>query len=517
MISWENPWGASRDVLYRIRTLPSYIVWSLLGFVSGWVQTRRIGALFIGLPSLVIASLVIATTLRARAGLTTETILRYVENAQQHLKNNQIEQAEFYMSRLRGLNNQSDPLLVTSAEIESLRDRPDLAETCYRQMLANQDHTLDALAHQKLALIELKASPTDHPNGVNEAIYHLQQALLTNPDDLDNQELLARLFISRKDFSSAIERLELVAQRKPAVNLELARMYKKLDRQIMSAESAARAEKHFQIELTKEEASSKSEATEGKLSPISRTNLILNIVEAQVLQDKLDDAVKLATEELDRDNTPELRKRLATIYLMKANSLPSTDASWTRRWEYVSLSRNYEPDSQESLTILANIAANAPAKLRQLAIQEISPYLENGKAPPTAFLLVGTAAAQDKQWDTAAKLLRKAVEINPDADAGWNNLAHVLISQTPPDWTEAERCVDKSLQLNATSPRFHQTRGQVMLGLKNWAAAARELEIARSGNLTDPEIHRGLSESYAQLGDEDLATFHRNRYEAMTR
>lgn len=516
MISWENPWGASRDVLYRIRTLPNFIAWSLLGFVSGWVQTRRVGALIIGLPSLVIASLVIATTLRARAGLTTETILRYVENAQQHLKNNQIEQAEFYMSRLRTLKSQTDPLLVTSAEIESRRDRPDLAEACYRQMLANQDHTLDALAHQKLALIELKASQTGKPTGVNDAIFHLQQVLLTNPDDLDSHELLARLFISSADLSSAVEHLELVAQRKPAVNLELARLYKKLDRQIMSGESAARAEKHFNNELTKL-ASPTGEATEKSPPQSYRTNLILNTVEAQVLQGKLDEAAKLATDELDRDNSPELRKRLATIYLMKANSLPATDASWARRWEYVSLSRNYEPDSPESLSILANIAANAPAKLRQLAVQEITPYLDNGKAPPSAFLLVGTAAAQDKQWDTAAKLLRKAVEINPEVDAGWNNLAHVLISQTPPDWTEAERCVDEALRLNATSPKFHQTRGQVMLGLKKWAAAARELEIARNVITSDPEIHLGLAETYARLGDEDLAAFHRSRYEAMTR
>ena len=57
MISWENPWGASRDLLYRIRTLPNFLVWSLLGFVSGWVQTRRVATLVIGLPSLVIASL----------------------------------------------------------------------------------------------------------------------------------------------------------------------------------------------------------------------------------------------------------------------------------------------------------------------------------------------------------------------------------------------------------------------------------------------------------------------------
>lgn len=516
MISWENPWGASHNLLFRIRTLPSYTAWSLLGFVSGWVQTRRIPTLLIGLPSLVIASLMIATTLKARAGLNSETIQHYIENAQQHLKNNQIEQAEFYMSRLRSLKHQADPLLVTRAEIESRRDRPDLAETCYRQMLVNQDHTLDALAHQKLALIELQASQAGKENGASEAIYHFQQALIVNPDDLVSRELLARLQISREDLNSAIEQLELVAPRKPAVNLELARLYKRIDRKILSAEAAAKAEKYLQEELAK---NSTSTGTSEDLDrqKIHRSNLILNLIEADVLQNNLDDAIKLATDELDRDNSPELRNRLATLYLMKANSLPPTDAAWAKRWEFVALSRNYDPDSPESLLILANIAANAPLKLRQMAAQEISPYLDNGKAPPSAFFLVGTAAAESKQWDTAAKLLRKAVEINPKADAGWNNLAHVLISQTPPDWAEAERCVNIALQLNSDPPRYHQTRGQIMIGVQKWAQAARELESARISLSTDPEIYLGLAEAYGQLGDEDLATFYRTRYEAMTR
>ena len=109
------------------------------------------------------------------------------------------------------------------------------------------------------------------------------------------------------------------------------------------------------------------------------------------------------------------------------------------------------------------------------------------------------------------------MEINPKADAGWNNLAHVLISQTPTDWAEAERCVNIALQLNSDPPRYHQTRGQIMIGVQKWAQAVRELESARISLSTDPEIYLGLAEAYGQLGDEDLASFYRTRYEAMTR
>ncbi len=516
MMSWENPWGASRDLIYRIRTLPNYLIWSLLGFISGWVQTRRVATLFIGLPSLVIASLVVATTLRARAGLTTETVRRYIETAQQLLKENQIEQAEFYMSRLKSLDYQSDALLVTRAEIDTRRNRPDLSEDCYRQMLGNPDNSLDSLAHQQLALSELKASSSPDSPQATSAIHHLEQALLVNADDVVSHELLAQLFQARQDFESAIKHWEPVALQKPAVHLELARLYNKLDRQVMKAESATKAEKYYAEEIAKP-APPSGKLNEADSENIRRSNLFLNLIESLVLQDKLDDAAKLATDALDRSHSPELRRRLASIYLMKANSLPATDASWSKRWELVALSRNYNPDAPESIAILANIAANGPSKLRQMAVQEITPYLDRGQAPPSAYFQVGTAAAEEKQWDTATRLLRKSVEVDPQADAGWNNLAHTLLSQPQPDPIEAERCVNEALRLNSAPPRYHQTRGQIMIRLKKWSEAARELEIARHKLPPEPEIHLGLAEIYRELGDEDLATYHRGRYEALTR
>lgn len=242
MISWENPWGASPSVFYRLRTLPTYLIWSIVGFVSGWVQTRRIGYLVIGIPALAITFFMIATTLKTREGLTTETVRRYIESSQLHLKDNRIEQAEFYMNRLKSLDYQTDPLLVTRAELATRRERSDLAEICYRDMLTNPDRTLDAVAHQKLALIELNAIQTPNSPHASEAIHHFEQTLKSNPNDLDSRELLAKLFLDRGDLNSAILHLEPVAEQKPAVYLKLARLYEKLGRQVMKTESAARGE-----------------------------------------------------------------------------------------------------------------------------------------------------------------------------------------------------------------------------------------------------------------------------------
>ena len=123
-----------------------------------------------------------------------------------------------------------------------------------------------------------------------------------------SHELLAKLFLARGDIESVILHLEPVAEQKPAVQLDLARMYNKLNRQVMKAQAAAHAEKFLSAEIAKLGTSPLQEGDPDTLKT-QRLNLIMNWSEALVLQDKLDDAAKVATEALDRNNSPELRRR----------------------------------------------------------------------------------------------------------------------------------------------------------------------------------------------------------------
>lgn len=515
MISWENPWNASSSFFYRMRTLPSYLIWSLAGFISGWVQTRRLWSLSLGIPALAVAFLVIAMTLRSREQLSSETVRRYINTSRQHLQENRVEQAEFYINRLKSLGYQDDPLLVTRAEIAIQRDRPDLAEIYYREMLTNSDRGLDAKAHQQLARFELKDTPDPNSQPASEAIRHLKLALQLNPGDLPSHELLAKLWLARGDFNSAVLHLEPLAQANPAMQIELARLYEKLGRSSRKMESAVKAEAYFSGEVSKLEARSRA----GELPETPSSQWLagyMNWSESLIMQGRLDEASRIVTEALDRHNSVELRRRLASIYVRKVNTLPMTDESWQSRWDLITLSRNYEPDSRESLVILANIAAHAPFELRQLAQREIQPYLESGKAPPAAYYLVGTAAAEDKQWDSALRLLRKSVEMEPRADIAWNNLAHTLYSQPEPDWEDAQRCIDEAIRLNPTPVLYRETRGQIMVGMNRWAAAVQELELALHGLPPQARIHQGLAIAYRQLGDDDLADYHRTRQVALS-
>ena len=516
MISWENPWEATSGFFGRVRTFPYYLVWSLVGFVSGWVQTRQTRYLLVGVPALVLSFLVVALTLQSRQGLDSETIRRYVATAQQLLQKDQVDQAEFYMNRLKHLGYHSDPMLTTRAEIATRRDRPDLAELCYRDMLTNSDHSQDALAHYQLGLRELKLAQDPHSKAASQAIHHFQQTLETNPGSLSSHELLAKLYLMRGDLTSVALHMEPVAQAHPAFHIDLARVYEKLERHSKKADSAAQAELFFAQAVTQLESTPSSEAPPHPQRAQQHVAGYLNWSESLVMQGKLDGAVKIVTQAIEAQDSPELRRRLASIYIRQVNDLPKSTESWQKRWDLVTLSRNYDPDAREALVILADIAAHAPFELRLQAKREIQPYLDSGQAPPAAYYLVGTAAAEGQQWDTALKLLRQSVKIEPRADIAWNNLAHALYSQTLPDWEEAERCVNEAIRLNPTPPIYHETRGQIMVGRERWAEAIRELELALRDLPPEARIHQGLATAYFQLGDEDLAEYHHTRHVALS-
>ncbi len=517
MISWENPWSASTNFFWRVRTLPLYFIWSIVGFISGWVQTRQLRFLLMGAPALAVAILVIALTIRSREPLRSETIRRYIETAQQLMRNNQVDQADFYLNRLRTLEFQSDPMLSTRAEIAVRRERNDLAEISFRQMLTNSDHTQDALAHKQLAMIELKKTQDPHSQIASEVIRHLEQALEANPGEMSCHQLLANLFLTRGDLNSVAEHLEPLANIDAAAQIELARVYEKLGRSSKKVDAAIKAEAYFAAVVSQLKTPSRSaEPPEPQLA----SQLVkgsLNWSESLIMQNRLDDASQVVTAALDRVDSPELRRRLAAIYVRKINDLSASDESWRKRWELVTLSRNYDPDSRESLIILANIAAHGTFDLRPLALKEIQPYLDNGQAPPAAYYLVGTAAAETQNWELALPLLRQAVKLEPRADISWNNLAHTLSLMPNSDLQEAERCINEAIRIDSTPAIYHDTRGQIMVKQQRWAEAVRELELALPNLPPEARIHEGLAEAYLQLGDDDLSEYHRTRQVALSK
>lgn len=507
MISWENPWSPTVSFWWKLRTLPLYLIWIVTGFVSGWVQTRRTRVLILGCPALISAFVVTTLAVRTREGLNSETIRRYMELAEGQLRQHNVDQAEFYINRLRPLGPPNDSILAIHAEIALQRQRPDLTEKAFEEMLTNSDRSRDAFAHRQIALLQLGTTKSPVSSRANEAISHLEAALTANSTDVEGHQILAKLYLERGELEAATRHLEQVVSSAPVVAIDLARIFERMGRNSRKLEFATQAASFF----------AKAFAPSAKPpidQPADRIAGYLQWTEALIMLGKLDQAVELLTAELDRHPSPELRKRLAATYVRIEGQLPRSE-KWERRMELANLCRTYDPDSPQGLVILANIAAHGSPDLAAQAERDLQPYLIADKAPAAAYFLMGTAASQREDWANALKFLRKAVELEPRADISWNNLAQTLATMTPPDLVEAELCVNEALAINPGPATYHETRGQVMVKMERWAEAVRELETALQQMPADTNIHRGLALAYQQLGDEDLAEFHRTRHRAL--
>lgn len=502
MISWENPWTSAPGFWWKLRTLPTYCIWLVTGFVSGWVQTRRVSVLLLGCPALVVAFLVMSLAVRTREGLTSETIRRYLSLSESQLNRNNVDQAEFYINRLRAMGPPNDAILTIHAGIAMQRERPDLTEQALLEMLSNSDNSRDAIAHRQLGLLQLATTKSPLSSRANEAIVHLEAAVSANSTDVEGHEILAQLYVDRGELESAARHLETVVKSKPGVAINLARIFEKLDRHSRKLEFAAIAADFYARVFD-------PKTVPAVTTPTDRIEGYLSWTEALTMLDRLDQAVDLLTSELDHYPSPELRKRLAATYLRMESRL-SRD-QWDRRVELTNLCRTYDPESAPGLVLLSNIAALGPQDLAAQAERDLQPYLDSGKAPPAAYFQMGTGAARKEDWSRAESFLRKAVELEPNAAAFWNNLALALSSKPEPDLKNAEACIDKALKLDPSPALYHETRGQIMLKLERWPEAVQELELSLLSIPADGNIHRGLSVAYEQLGDDDLADFHRTR------
>jgi tetratricopeptide (TPR) repeat protein len=139
--------------------------------------------------------------------------------------------------------------------------------------------------------------------------------------------------------------------------------------------------------------------------------------------------------------------------------------------------------------------------------------IKSPDTPEIVLQLLGTHAVVSGEAAEASTLLKRAVEKNPKDAIAWNNYACSLLELPNADLDEALTAVDNALAIAPDAPQFRETRGQVLVRLKQWDKAIEDLELAINGMPNSKTIHRSLADAYAALGQQDLATVHREQAE----
>ncbi len=125
-----------------------------------------------------------------------------------------------------------------------------------------------------------------------------------------------------------------------------------------------------------------------------------------------------------------------------------------------------------------------------------------------AHFIKGTIAVLRGDMTEAEGHLKLAMSDSANIPGVLNNLAVVLYQQDNPDLDRALSLVNAALKSVPNQPVIRETRGQILLRLKQYKEAIFDLEFALSAKAPPQPIHEALSEAYEAIGMVDLARTH---------
>jgi predicted Zn-dependent protease len=144
------------------------------------------------------------------------------------------------------------------------------------------------------------------------------------------------------------------------------------------------------------------------------------------------------------------------------------------------------------------------AALRDL----FSMLIENAAIPAALADALGSAAATESNWPLARRLLERSLDADSQNAVAWHNLAFVLLKQKK-DFDKALIAVNKAIEKQSANLHFRETRGHILVELRQYQEAIPDLELALNGLPDSGDIHQSLAKAYEAIGNSQLAEVHR--------
>lgn len=116
---------------------------------------------------------------------------------------------------------------------------------------------------------------------------------------------------------------------------------------------------------------------------------------------------------------------------------------------------------------------------------------------------LATALLRSRRWVEAADVLQRVVDQRPEDGAAWFNLA--VACQAARRLGAAERAWDRALQLDPDNLAARGYRGEVLLDLHEWAAAAADFEQVLTAEPDQIDARLNAALACFQAGDRSRA------------
>lgn len=428
----------------------------------------------------------------SRSGKMVETYVAEIEssnNNQQYLK------SRIALERILSTNPANRTWQFLLAQTELKLGNESRASILLDALAPDDEKGMPEAHFEKAKLLLARTAVTT--DLLNKAEKHLQFALNNGAGNWEAHFLLSQIYIAKKQYPPAQKELELIVKDKPETNIWLGRLLKQMGHESEAQEKVAIAEKFCREQIKSQQ------------SGLQCHNILADALLFQKKYSEAVDVLKAAYNQYQKH--PQLSRALAGSFVTWADATESKSGS--RNQVVLSLlleAMRYAPNQSaitsrivRSLQIKGPDAAQYRQTLRKAAV--------NGRPNGALFLILGNDAAERGDTQEAKALWEQALLAEPHLVHAANNLADYWNNAKPGDPKRALALINGALEHVPLNPPLHFTRGQILLNMKDYKGALRDLQFALSDMSASASLHEAIAEAYQGVGAPDMAAQHQQR------
>jgi tetratricopeptide (TPR) repeat protein len=329
---------------------------------------------------------------------------------------------------------------------------------------------------------------------IGSAEQHLKYVIALNPQSLDADELLGRIYVRLGKWEQAEKYLSDVVSSRPQTALLLAAALKAQGDTVGARSWAERAARFHRekVESAKLDVPASRLAWADALAMIEDYKGAFTVLEAgwkqyenQAYLSPMGEVCALWVDSLTRNRSGDLTAQVALIQ----RGLEYAPQNETLLQHLIALSHMAGPEGG---------AAHAT----------ITRMLTDGNAPAILHFTLAIDAWQHGHPDTARQHFALAFGSASQLPFVANNMAMILAVGDKPDLPRALAIIQPVLDRFPNNPSFRETRGQVLVRLGRWQEGVADLEFALPQLASTRSTHSALADAYRGLGLRDLAAEH---------
>lgn len=486
---------------------PLFWIKDFWGFLMRFLASRNPVSFLLSLPAALCAVAPFAI-LHWKVPTSSDLLQKAQAGYQQTVAADNLEAAEFYLKLWQSLSEDPVPPRLAECDFFQRTGRLDralaLAEDGYRQFAAMS--LLNWLVNQEFQqFIKLPDDVATDAATSTTLESHLKYFLEQQPTNAEKGMMLGTLYVRRGNLSSAAEILTEVVgysgKTYPEAPYYLAICQQQLGHIPEAVTAAQLAAEAFQEELAKKSFTFR---------------LLFNYCRSLVIAQREGNALQVMDEHMSYC-TPD--EKLQLVFLKG-----DVYATWSKRLRQNS-DRN-AADFFTSIELLGRglaIAPQNPRLLEELTVvgcskdvdadlleQKLTQAIDSGVSPGLVHFIQGTRdlLRDPPAVESALSHFQLAEQHNQSYPGILNNLAHAMAISETGDMKVAFDLVEQALRMMPNEPVIYETRGRILLRMKEPAKAIADFEKALANESLRGDAHEGLAKAFEMQGKDGESTRH---------